>query len=778
MKAFLYFVTLALWVSCTSAYAQVNTPNENETPPVVISAKGTGQTTGHIATLTVRNPGKHTINLATQTFYIPSNGRYQSYVGRISPGHTIPPGQSITIPVTGYCTDVHTPPVSLEEDMPSINSWLPVGTSSAPASQAGLTSLIQTVPLPEFDLSQIGTVSQSGGFTANRVNPEQAIIVTWPGTDRPLGGTIDINKFPQDFAPLVVNIVNNIEKAADHLIATGMIKTPFSGNQQKEREAVVQQTTWIIMASLGDDDYDKEDFTEKVYEQFESNSGQKISKAPLEVKKQVDNGVNDFWNAFQATGIEAKVVRDNNPELISDPEPTIPPAEEVSDCAYTSDFKFNPELAYDHKIAESWGDVAERDSIKARLRRQISIGMSADPDENYAEYDIARNPTSTVAFWRANHVGGWASAYARTWFEDAEGNDEWVWSTENMESSSQGSNEFWMEFDHDASCKSVVVGTSISRISAKGTVFDAVAGNDENSLPTLRAYTWLGKQAVLFLIERKMGRTKDGFGKYVKDAATDEVKDALKEELEAKAMEVLDQLLEKLGIEIPDELANIPNIDPTNIEEVLEEFLGIDIPSIEEGVDAAFNLFFWSNTYATAFGAMNITVGDQKGTVQALTRKMYLRQGLEDAEDAAVGTNNQCSEMILTDAKPKRLQIDTWGLSTMTAHADGNGYAKSQLYSMHFELLIGVCICPKKKPLVVSAELNGWYQPDKGPYGKIGQADVDAFVKGAEKHLQQKIDDGSLNGGSEMASWSNALDEYARQWAKDHPFSWKDCQDK
>ena len=86
------------------------------------------------------------------------------------------------------------------------------------------------------------------------------------------------------------------------------------------------------------------------------------------------------------------------------------------------------------------------------------------------------------------------------------------------------------------------MGTSISRINAKGTIFDAVAGNDENSLPTLRAVTWLGKQAVLFLIERRTGRTKDGFGTYVKDAASDEVKGALKEELENKAKEVLDQL--------------------------------------------------------------------------------------------------------------------------------------------------------------------------------------------------------------------------------------------
>ena len=31
--------------------------------------------------------------------------------------------------------------------------------------------------------------------------------------------------------------------------------------------------------------------------------------------------------------------------------------------------------------------------------------------------------------------------------------------------------------------------------------------------------------------------------------------------------------------------------------------------------DAAFNLFFWSNTYATAFGAMNIDVGDARWVI-------------------------------------------------------------------------------------------------------------------------------------------------------------------
>ena len=46
-------------------------------------ATGTGQTTGHIATLSVTNTTQSTITINQQTCYIPSDGTHQPYVAII-----------------------------------------------------------------------------------------------------------------------------------------------------------------------------------------------------------------------------------------------------------------------------------------------------------------------------------------------------------------------------------------------------------------------------------------------------------------------------------------------------------------------------------------------------------------------------------------------------------------------------------------------------------------------------------------------------------------------
>ncbi len=50
-----------------------------------------------------------------------------------------------------------------------------------------------------------------------------------------------------------------------------------------------------------------DDFRENTIHQYETVSGHSLAKAPKEQKKQVEQGVNDFWNTFQAVGTEAKV---------------------------------------------------------------------------------------------------------------------------------------------------------------------------------------------------------------------------------------------------------------------------------------------------------------------------------------------------------------------------------------------------------------------------------------------------------------------------------------
>ena len=58
----------------------------------IIKATGTGNTTGHIADLIFNNKTDQPITLTPQTFYIPSDGEYQSYVGEIPPDITCQKG--------------------------------------------------------------------------------------------------------------------------------------------------------------------------------------------------------------------------------------------------------------------------------------------------------------------------------------------------------------------------------------------------------------------------------------------------------------------------------------------------------------------------------------------------------------------------------------------------------------------------------------------------------------------------------------------------------------
>ena len=139
----------------------------------VLSAKGTGRTTGHVISLVVVNTGSQPASLPPTTFYIPSSGQYQSYVGRIVPGPAVPPGATQTIQVTGYCADVHRPPVPDGMDAPPISAW-----------QA-----------PEGPVDQINIPPRAGAAAAGR-----ALV---PGTDRTLPRAVNGDQEPGLAAYLV-----------------------------------------------------------------------------------------------------------------------------------------------------------------------------------------------------------------------------------------------------------------------------------------------------------------------------------------------------------------------------------------------------------------------------------------------------------------------------------------------------------------------------------------------------------------------------------------------
>ncbi len=286
------------------------------TPLGVLAAKGTGRTTGHIADLVVTNNSSVNIETAPQTLYIPSDGKYQSYVARI-PESLLPPGTS-TIPVDGFCSDVHTPPVAMGSPMPPISEWIPVGTPVEPTGDEGVP-LITTAPIPPFTPEDIPSITTSASFKPSTPGVTGDIIITWPGSGTPVSGTLDPRPSPEVYAPVVVSALDHIEHAAGRILQSGDFPTPFSGDPPKEESSVIQQMFWVFTAGLTGESYGKDDFTGKVYTQYEEQTGSKVETLPEEEQEKLETGADQFWDAFTAVGVEAKVLGSDSPGLAFDP---------------------------------------------------------------------------------------------------------------------------------------------------------------------------------------------------------------------------------------------------------------------------------------------------------------------------------------------------------------------------------------------------------------------------------------------------------------------------
>ncbi len=100
--------------------------------------------------------------------------------------------------------------------------------------------------------------------------------MTWPNTDIPFEGSINPELYPKPFSPVLVEALQNISKAFDQLKLAGHVRTPFSAEPHKEREAVIQQTFWIYTARITGKPYQKQQFREKVITQFDDKNNTEI----------------------------------------------------------------------------------------------------------------------------------------------------------------------------------------------------------------------------------------------------------------------------------------------------------------------------------------------------------------------------------------------------------------------------------------------------------------------------------------------------------------------
>jgi hypothetical protein len=285
------------------------------------TAISTGQTTGHIANLIIDNQTGIDYVFEQTPSIIPSQQisdeelSQPMYAQAIGPV-LIPNGRRIEIPVYGYCLDVYKAPTPAGLPMPSISQWIRPGI----VVPDPLNNSTLDVQLPGFEASPDSgyliavdpTIPLSDGITSHM----------------PVAGPLDLTNRPEEASSYIFAAVPAIEDAFDKLHSNDKIKTPFSSNPEKEREAVIQQTIWLYVSLLEQNEYEKEDFTTQLEEQFEDVRGQEINDEQREFLQQ---GADQFWTTFSLVGNEAKVFEkvSYTPEFLTDPPERVLPPEEV-----------------------------------------------------------------------------------------------------------------------------------------------------------------------------------------------------------------------------------------------------------------------------------------------------------------------------------------------------------------------------------------------------------------------------------------------------------------
>jgi hypothetical protein len=692
-----------------------------------VTAKGTGQTTGHIADIDVKNNGDDPITVLPQTAYIPSSGQYQPYIATI-PGIALLPGVTTTIPVPGYCVDVHKPPVSNGDPMPPIEKWIPVGDPNAPIPE-GTVHIIPTIPVLPFHTGDIPGILNSPEYESTPPNdPDTPVMITWPGTDIPVGGTFVPGNHPEKFAPVMVKTYEEITKAVNVIQSKDEYATPFSSDSVKEHQALTQNVIWIYTAELSGDKYEKEDFAKNLYTQFEKTSGKTVASLPAEQKEKIDSGVDDFWNVFTAVGVEAKVI--SNPDRVTgtgdnvpppeDPPSDVPPPEKVKDpCSLTEEVTdTGPKL--DYAIANT-GTKEKNEEVKEAFKSAIhkAAGIITEAKGNDT-IDIAFStpemPASAWSLWFPHVVAGQANATA--FAVDTKKPTKSAMTTEPLETKSDGAHTVVLTHILGENCTSTLVGINFAKVRASSGL-SATLGNIE----ALKLVNFVGEIAIDIIIKKGKGTYKK-FGKYLKektkDMAKDEAKEFIKkvlkeqnEKLKDKSEEDAEKAMDELLKEIKDGPVEEDELEEGKeaLDDWLAEYLieGDEIDPKEKMesdiLDKIDSPIDWSpiktNTYAIGEGSLDVYVDGDHGLAKTASGASYKREELEGKEEAEKGGGVFCNEGIASHVTSGTITLRTIGKTGSWAGATGEGIistghgrATASIESFNGMFVIAICECP------------------------------------------------------------------------------------
>jgi hypothetical protein len=238
---------------------------------IVYTVSGTGETIGKVAQVLIVNLTDRALMTEIPPTMLTGGASFQPYILPNAVKISLAPFQAKTVPIDGICQDARKPPSSAESGQLKI------------------------------------------------LDPNAA-------------------DFPKTVADQIAG-AQRLQEAVTKLQGSGAFTTPFSNNRQKERDTLMQQTFWIYTAAQSGRPYTKDEFANKLYTQggFQppndltppvplpettvaktpgttaggagiASHPKKLKKPTAAQKQTLDKGVDQFWDAFQLTGKEAKIL--------------------------------------------------------------------------------------------------------------------------------------------------------------------------------------------------------------------------------------------------------------------------------------------------------------------------------------------------------------------------------------------------------------------------------------------------------------------------------------
>lgn len=266
-----------------------------DTGIVIQRAIGTGNTTGHIANITISNTGNESVKLCFSSknscpddavfigmIYAP-NKKYQDYVITGPIDFVIPPGITFIIPVTGVCIEPDKKPVPDRSPFSNPDTWI---LQSDPTSVFTYDGVKIDDDLPELYATNLSDV--------------------WPGNSvsSDKGFTVDPAENPDLAASLIFDAIEKIDSTIKDLNNQGYYYAgPFVRESNYTSSVIRLYTTWAYIGAVTGNEYTFNDFESGILDLVnEMGSDTKIDTTELK------NETILVWDMITLTGTEAKVI--------------------------------------------------------------------------------------------------------------------------------------------------------------------------------------------------------------------------------------------------------------------------------------------------------------------------------------------------------------------------------------------------------------------------------------------------------------------------------------